>query len=147
MSVGYISLGIKLKLLEQNMNTEADKLQHQTKQHLTFIEKCILRGDYAAGVPKEEILKKFGIANSTFYRLVRGLKMPVRDHQKTIAKGEAIGMRVMSTQLNHTEMNGHTRNYLSGMAVTFGVTEEQIVDDLVQLSLHTHDVWSTHGQK
>lgn len=130
----------------------------KTQVHLTPHEIVCLQTDYRNGMPRDKIIKKYGISQGTFYkyakaekeRMLRAALDGKRDVDATNTKQTTdINVNVMSGGaygIAYNDMSVKSSNYLKGMALTFGLTEAEVLDDIVNLALDL-GAMEIHGKK
>lgn len=135
------------------------KANRKKSKFLTPFEIQSLQADFRNGMSKERIAKKYGISMGGYYKHVKPERerMMKRLHNTDIDvtenhKSTDINLNVSAVEptlidgLPYADLNGRTVNYLKGMALTFGVTEAEILDDLVELALDL-GAMELHGKK
>lgn len=117
-----------------------------------------LQTDYRNGVSREKIISKYKISIGSYYKYVKPEKERMlraaldgkRDVDNNNNKQTTdINVNVMAGGgygIAYNEMNVKSANYLKGMALTFGLTEAEILDDIVNLALDL-GAMEIHGKK
>ena len=126
--------------------------------HLAPHEIVCLQVDYRNGMSKEKIIKKYKISQGSYYKYVKAEKQRMlraaldgNGEVATATKAQTtdINVNVMSGGaygIAYNEMSVKSSNYLKGMSLTFGVTEAEILDDLINLALDL-GAMEIHGKK
>lgn len=130
----------------------------KSQVHLTPHEIVCLQKDYRNGMSREKIISKYKISQGSYYKYVKAEKERMlraaldgqREVDTTTAKQTTdINVNVMSGNgygIPFNDMNVRSANYLKGMALTFGLTEAEVLDDIVNLALDL-GAMEIHGKK
>jgi len=125
--------------------------------YLSAYEITMLQADYRNGMSKEKIIKKYKISQGSYYKYVKAEKQRML-RAALDGNGEVATSTKATTDINvnvmsgggygiaFNEMNVKSSNYLKGMSLTFGVTEAEILDDLINLALDL-GAMEIHGKK
>lgn len=135
------------------------KANRKKSKFLTPYEIQQLQADFRNGMSKEKIVKKYGISMGGYYKHVKPERerMMKRLNNTDIDMTDGgsttdINVNVSAVEANvidgipYSDLTVRSQNYLKGMALTFGVTEAEILDDLVNLALDL-GAMELHGKK
>lgn len=135
------------------------KANRKKSKFLTPYEIQQLQADFRNGMSKEKIVKKYGISMGGYYKHVKPERerMMKRLNNTDIDMTDGgsttdINVNVSAVEANvidgvpYSDLTMRSQNYLKGMALTFGVTEAEILDDLVNLALDL-GAMELHGKK
>lgn len=135
------------------------KANRKKSKFLTPYEIQQLQADFRNGMSKEKIVKKYGISMGGYYKHVKPERerMMKRLNNTDIDMTDGgsttdINVNVSAVDANvidgvpYADLTMRSHNYLKGMALTFGVTEAEILDDLVNLALDL-GAMELHGKK
>ena len=115
-----------------------------------------LQTDYRNGVSREKIISKYKISLGSYYKYVKPEKermlRAALDGQREVDNNKQttdINVNVVSGDTHgiaYADMGVKSANYLKGMALTFGLTEAEILNDIVNLALDL-GAMEIHGKK
>lgn len=135
------------------------KANRKKSKFLTPYEIQQLQADFRNGMSKEKIVKKYGISMGGYYKHVKPererMMKRLNNTDIDVTDGGSttdINVNVSAVEANvidgvpYSDLTMRSQNYLKGMALTFGVTEAEILDDLVNLALDL-GAMELHGKK
>lgn len=130
---------------------KATHTNRKTRVCITPPEVISLQTDYRNGVGRERIQKKYKISQGSYYKYVKAerermLRAALDGKREASNEAHVNVMSAGAYGIAYNELAMKSGNYLKGMSITFGVTEAEILDDLVNLALDL-GAMEIHGKK